>query len=445
MGTKFGLFGVLILLLLHAVVPHSLVRGFRRRRRGHKGHKCLHGVEGICGNPSTCTNGKLTTGHCKGSALNVCCVSSSKLEIKEKRRQVKEEGTERDGKVGSSTSLPTHSTPYSDKIVAAVPKSGVDEVERDLAKKLEECKTLYFAYRRKRCAKKAKNDAQRRKGCERFKLKPLYLAIKEGTFEEDFKALVGMSVERSVQRYNFICPKLTNSKCKTLTSEMVIDLFRDSESSNKILMADPNIHWIYRVDVLNSGTAKTVADAESRCFTLMSKPESVFHGILNSKYVDQSGHMESIFTPDGKVVVNIAEMGTFNFFGKANGEWNGMSGAHTAADVIPYLNIFSKKCMKSAATRIALKMKEGWNYIVPKKFEVDIQLDRKGATLKDYGCGYGNYRKEFMERWKHLREHPETISLRQKRTFWRMFQDDPNVMMTGVPINVDMSVLNRMA
>ena len=440
MKAEIGLFSIAILLLLHVAASHSLVRGFRRRRRGHKGHKCLHGVNGICGDPATCTNGKLARGHCKGGASNICCVPSKNVEVKEKRRLEKDVG-EIGGEVHSSTPLPT----TSDKIVTAVPDLEVEGIERDLAKKLKECKSLYFAYRRKRCAKKAKKDAQKRRRCERHKLKPLYVAVKDGTFEEDFKALVGMSVEQSIRKYNFICPKLTKSTCKTLTREMVIDLFRDSEASNKILMADPNIHWIYRVDVLNSGTAKTVEEAEKRCFTLMSKPESIFHGVLNSKYVDQSGHMESIFNPEGKVVVNIDQMGTFNFFGKANGEWNGMSGAHTAADVIPYLNVFSKKCMKSTAARIALKMKEGWNYVVPKKFEVNTQLDHASAFLKDYGCGYGNYREEFMERWKYLDEHPEIISLKEKRTFWRMFQHDPNVMQIGIPIHVERSRLSRMA
>ena len=76
---------------------------------------------------------------------------------------------------------------------------------------------------------------------------------------------------------------------------------------------------------------------------------------------------------------------------------------------------------------------------------MNTQLDHASAFLKDYGCGYGNYREEFMERWKYLDEHPEIISVNEKRTFWRMFQHDPNVMQIGIPINVDTSRNSRMA
>ena len=116
MKAEIGLFSIAILLLLHVAASHSLVRGFRRRRRGHKGHKCLHGVNGICGDPATCTNGKLARGHCKGGASNICCVPSKNVEVKEKRRLEKDVG-EIGGEVHSSTPLPT----TSDKIVTAVP------------------------------------------------------------------------------------------------------------------------------------------------------------------------------------------------------------------------------------------------------------------------------------------------------------------------------------
>ena len=92
MKAEIGLFSIAILLLLHVAASHSLVRGFRRRRRGHKGHKCLHGVNGICGDPATCTNGKLARGHCKGGASNICCVPSKNVEVKEKRRLEKDVG-----------------------------------------------------------------------------------------------------------------------------------------------------------------------------------------------------------------------------------------------------------------------------------------------------------------------------------------------------------------
>ena len=97
---------------------------------------------------------------------------------------------------------------------------------------------------------------------------------------------------------------------------------------------------------------------------------NLFRPQSNSKYVDQSGHMESVFTPEGKVVVSIAKMGTFNFFGKANGKWaKGMKHAHVEADVKPYLNIFSRKCMKSNRLNIGLKVKEGINFLLPKKYK----------------------------------------------------------------------------
>ena len=157
-------------------------------------------------------------------------------------------------------------------------------------------------------------------------------------------------------------------------------------------MNDPNIHWIYRIDVLNSNTAKTPEEAKQRCFKKLPKYKSVFHGLRNSKWVDLSGHMESIFTPEGKVVVDIKTMGTFNFFGPD------MAAEHKAADVDPYWNPVSWKC-------------------VTKKL------------VDKYACGYDNYKQEFMKRWIELQKSGhEIISRVMKRTFWRMFQSDPGAM-----------------
>lgn len=311
-------------------------------------------------------------------------------------------------------------------------KAGLAKIEKSLKKKLKKCKKLFLKYRRKKCRRKAEKAAARKRRCEKYKLKPLYLAIEDGTFDKDFKALVGMTVEQSIQRYNELCPLLSESPCTPLAYDTIVDLFRGPESSNRIVLAEPNIHWIYRVDVLNSNTAKTVAEAEERCFKKMPIHESVFHGVRNSKYVDQSGHMESVFTPEGKVVVSIKEMGTFNFFGKANGKWaKGMREAHVEADVKPYLNILSRKCMKSKRLSIGLKIKEGINFLLPKKYKMKTQLDQGSTFTKKYGCGYGNYRKEFMKKWDELRSQPQIISKNMKRTFWRMFQFDRDAMKPG--------------
>ena len=59
----------------------------KRSKHGHRGHKCLHGVEGICGLPSACTGGELKSGHCKGGSENVCCVSDSKKSLAKVRRE----------------------------------------------------------------------------------------------------------------------------------------------------------------------------------------------------------------------------------------------------------------------------------------------------------------------------------------------------------------------
>ncbi|MFA5905541.1 MAG: RHS repeat-associated core domain-containing protein, partial [Desulfobacula sp.] len=52
----------------------------------------------------------------------------------------------------------------------------------------------------------------------------------------------------------------------------------------------------------------------------------------NEKYISSSGHSEAIFTPDGKLVTDSANMGTFNFF-PPNILW-GIP--HGIMDVIPY-------------------------------------------------------------------------------------------------------------
>ncbi|OGT94342.1 MAG: hypothetical protein A2298_00275 [Gammaproteobacteria bacterium RIFOXYB2_FULL_38_6] len=65
--------------------------------------------------------------------------------------------------------------------------------------------------------------------------------------------------------------------------------------------------------------------------------KAVYHrmgkgGENNEKYISPSGHSEAIFSPDGKLVTDSANKGTFNFF-SPNILW-GIP--HGIADVIPY-------------------------------------------------------------------------------------------------------------
>ena len=109
----------------------------------------------------------------------------------------------------------------------------------------------------------------------------------------------------------------------------------------------------------------------------------------------------------------------------------GHEGGTRGRDVKPYLNILSRKCMKSKRLSIGLKIKEGINFLLPKKYKMKTQLDKGSTFTKKYGCGYGNYRKEFMKKWDELRSQPQIISKNMKRTFWRMFQFDRDAMKPG--------------
>ena len=75
---KFKLFALAFVATVQLATAVRLNSVHRHLRTGHKGHKCLHGVKGICGLPSACTGGKLKRGHCKGDSSNVCCVKRSK-------------------------------------------------------------------------------------------------------------------------------------------------------------------------------------------------------------------------------------------------------------------------------------------------------------------------------------------------------------------------------
>jgi len=364
-----------LLTAVELVAAYKLKKNHRSHKLGERGHKCLHRIKGICGEPSECTDGELKRGHCKGSSSNVCCVSRL------------------NHKGHKFLSPPLESPEKEDESESKSVDMKSDYHERLKKKQLAKCRSKYFQFRRKKCIKRVNKHFQ---SCKKYMLKPLHLAVEDGTFERDFKALVGMSVDASISKYKFLCQELTGSKCKPLTKEMVIDLFRNAESSKKILMNDPNIHWIYRIDVLNSNTAKTPKEARQRCFKKLPKYKSVFHGLGNSKWVDLTGHMESVFTPEGKVVVDIKTMGTFNFFSPD------MAAEHKAADVDPYWNPATWKC-----------------------------VTRK--RVDKYACGYDNYKEEFMKKWDEFSSDGEILSTVMKKTFWRMFQSDPDVMAPNPP------------
>ena len=197
---------ILCFVLLSAV---ELVAAYRLKKnhhsRGQSGHKCLHGVKGICGEPSECTNGKLKRGHCKGSSSIVCCVPLL-------------------GRKGhKSLTLPVERPEKEEESESKSVDMNSDYHDRLKKKQLAKCRSKYFQSRRKKCIKRVNKHFQ---SCEKYMLKPLHLAVEDGTFERDFKALVGMSVDASISKYKFLCKELTGSKCKPLTKDMVVDLFR---------------------------------------------------------------------------------------------------------------------------------------------------------------------------------------------------------------------------
>ena len=339
-----------------------------RTRTGHRGHKCMHGIVGICGKPSAC-KGELKTGHCRGDSSNVCCIATA---AEEPEPQVEKQKVVR-------TVAPSQELPKAVQKDEEVEADGNDDYHEGILQgQLQACNELWFAHRRKRCTRKVKRKFKK---CKPYYLKPLHLSIKDGTFDRDFKALVGLTVKQSIQKYHSICKLLNGKPCKTLTEAMVVDLFRNAKSSQKLLLADPNLHHIYRIDVLNTNTAKSIPEAKKRCFKLLGFFKSMFHspwygfkpGSRNAKYVDLSGHMESVFDPNGKVVTDISLMGTFNFFGPSH------AGAHWDADVVPYQE-------------------------------------------------YDNYKEQFMKEWEKIRSTPEMLSRDIKDCVWRHFQTIENVL-----------------
>lgn len=142
------------------------------------------------------------------------------------------------------------------------------------------------------------------------------------SFDEHFKQVTGVSVEDSIALY----------KAQTgedLTSENVKKLFSDPEYAKKQLMADENLHKVYR-SILNSNVPQTKDKAKELGFKKMSFIGSWYHNPWkNTKWVGPKGHLEVVYDGKGNVVSDKKYLGTFNFFGPGNG-------GHWPADVDPY-------------------------------------------------------------------------------------------------------------
>jgi hypothetical protein len=72
---------ILLLICISCYTLAEMVNAKKHHKYGHAGHKCLHGIKGICGKPSEC-NGELQRGHCKGNSNNVCCMKTKQVTLK---------------------------------------------------------------------------------------------------------------------------------------------------------------------------------------------------------------------------------------------------------------------------------------------------------------------------------------------------------------------------
>lgn len=146
-------------------------------------------------------------------------------------------------------------------------------------------------------------------------------------FKNEFKKITGMSVEDSIKLYK-------EQTGEELTVDKIQKLFSDPNYANEQLMANKNLHTVYR-DILNTNIPATEKEAIARGFIKLPWYKSVYHNPLyapwtNSKYIDSSGHLESVYDGQGNLVTSKDYLGTFNFFGPDD-----FSG-HKAADVDPY-------------------------------------------------------------------------------------------------------------
>ena len=151
----------------------------------------------------------------------------------------------------------------------------------------------------------------------------------ETEFQKNFKKWTnGLTVQESIDLYHV-------QTGKTLTEEEVKTLFDDPTKAKEMLEADKDLHSVYR-DILNSHAPATEKDAIAAGYTQPTFLGSEFLGRwyhdpwVNSKYVDPTGHLESVFDGDGNLVSSNDYKGTFNFFPPDQ------AGDHKLADVDPY-------------------------------------------------------------------------------------------------------------
>lgn len=133
-----------------------------------------------------------------------------------------------------------------------------------------------------------------------------------------------MSVEDSISLYKVQTGEI-------LTVDQVEKLFTDSSYANAQLMANKNLHTVYR-NILNSNVPQTAAAAAAANYVKLGFFKSIFHSpFVNSKWVGPNGgHMEGVYNSKGDIVNSNKVKGTFNIFGPDQ------AGGHIAADVRPY-------------------------------------------------------------------------------------------------------------
>lgn len=158
---------------------------------------------------------------------------------------------------------------------------------------------------------------------------PVPPAPTETKFQQDFKAWTnGLTVQESIELYK-------EQTGKTLTEAEVETLFTDADKAKAMLMADKELHTVYR-SILNNNAPATQVEAVKAGYTQPTLLGSKFLANWyhdpwnNAKYVSPSGHLEAVFDADGNLVSSNDYKGTFNFFGPDQ------KSSHVAADVDPY-------------------------------------------------------------------------------------------------------------
>lgn len=151
--------------------------------------------------------------------------------------------------------------------------------------------------------------------------------VNEGeTFAERFKGMTGgLELNEAISQYNA-------RTGEALTPDVVEKLFTDPSFAESMLLANKNLHTIFR-DSLNANVPTTKLGASEAGWTKMPFYKNLFHGWYkgNVKFVSPDGYREAVYSSRGSLVTDNKHKGTFNFY-----DPNTDAAGHWDADVVPY-------------------------------------------------------------------------------------------------------------